>query len=227
VAAGTEASAIDYFWNGHPLRRFASAVSFRARKGMFATFMRELVPAPDCTIVDVGVTPERASREANFFEALYPYKHKLTATSIEDASYLESEYPGVRFVQTDGDRLPFGDKAFDVVVSFAVLEHVGDRERQRRFLAELMRVGRRLFLTTPNRWHPIEFHTIVPFIHWLPQKLHQAILRRIGLRVWAETSALNLVTKKDIAGLLPANSGARIESHKLFGIPSNLIVIID
>ena len=51
--------------------------------------------------------------------------------------------------------------------------------------------------------------------------------RRIGLRVWAETSALNLVTKKDIAGLLPANSGARIESHKLFGIPSNLIVIID
>ena len=46
----------------------------------------------------------------------------------------------------DACALPFADQAFDVVFSNAVIEHVGDVERQRRFVAEALRVGRRVFI---------------------------------------------------------------------------------
>ena len=68
-------------------------------------------------------------------------------------------------------RCPFDDGSFDVVFSNAVIEHVGDRERQGQLVREALRVGRRVFLTTPNRWFPVEVHTRLPFVHWLPDEL--------------------------------------------------------
>ena len=65
--------------------------------------------------------------------------------------------------------MPFADGAFDVVYSNAVIEHVGGRERQEAFVREALRVGRRVFVTTPNRWFPIEVHTRLPLVHWLPE----------------------------------------------------------
>ena len=35
-------------------------------------------------------------------------------------------------------------------------------------MREAVRVGRRVFLTTPNRWFPVEVHTRLPLVHWLP-----------------------------------------------------------
>ena len=76
----------------------------------------------------------------------------------------------IAYVQGDACALPFADRSFDIVFSNAVIEHVGDIERQRLFVAEALRVGRRVFLTTPNRWFPIEVHTRLPFVHWLPER---------------------------------------------------------
>jgi hypothetical protein len=56
-----------------------------------------------------------------------------------------------------------------------VIEHVGDRDRQQAFVHEALRVGDRVFLTTPNRWFPVEVHTRLPFVHWLPDRVaHRA-----------------------------------------------------
>ena len=35
---------------------------------------------------------------------------------------------------------------------------------------ELCRVARRVFVTTPNRWFPLDPHTLLPFAHWLPPR---------------------------------------------------------
>jgi SAM-dependent methyltransferase len=194
---------------------------------MFDTFMHEMIPDAQTSIVDVGVTPDRSLPESNFFEALYPFKQRLTATSIEDAAFLEQHYPGLTFVQTSGNRLPFDDNAFDVAVSFAVLEHVGDRQSQTQFVRELLRVGRMVYLTTPNRAFPIEFHTFVPFIHWLPQPLHQRLLRLLGLPFWSRTENLNLLNKGELLGIFPEERDVRIRDYRLLGFPSNLIAIIN
>ena len=80
-------------------------------------------------------------------------------------------------VRADGRELPFADGAFDLGFSNAVVEHVaGGRDGQRRFVHELCRVARRVFVTTPNRWFPLEVHTLLPFVHWLPARARERVI---------------------------------------------------
>lgn len=192
---------------------------------MYKTFWEMIQPNETTRIVDVGVTPDTALVESNFFEELYPYKHNLTATSIEEASFLESRYQGLKFVRTSGSELPFPDNSFDVAVSFAVLEHVGSRDRQRQFVSELVRVARRVFLTTPDRSFPIEVHTFLPLLHWLPQPVHQRVLRGLGMEFWAKTENLNLLDRKDLLTMFPGEIKVHTCSHRILGVSSNLIAV--
>jgi hypothetical protein len=70
------------------------------------------------------------------------------------------------FVVADGCQLPYRDKAVDLVVSNAVIEHVGLEPEQRRFVLEHIRVGQHCIITTPNRWFPVESHTSALLRHW-------------------------------------------------------------
>lgn len=49
---------------------------------------------------------------------------------------------------------------------------MGDFEKQKKMATEIMRVAKRWFVTTPNRWFPFEFHLRLPFITWLPGELY-------------------------------------------------------
>ncbi|MGZ5817781.1 MAG: methyltransferase domain-containing protein [Burkholderiaceae bacterium] len=93
--------------------------------------------------------------------------------------------------------LPFGDGSFDWVFCDAVIEHVGGSERQYLLLKELMRVARKgIFVTTSNRWHPIEFYTALPLLHWLPISIWKRVLQFLGKEGWASGSMLNLLDAK-------------------------------
>ena len=216
-------SAIDYFSIQHPLRGLASRISFRVRRHIFDLFMAAMNPRPTDRILDVGATPDEILPESNFFEMFYPYPNQLTVTSIEDASFLENRYPGLRFVRTDAGDLPFDDLSFDIVFCSAVLEHVGNRDRQRQFIGELVRVSRKFFVITPNRQFPVEIHTFLPLIHWLPQPIHQWILRKLGLDFWAQTNNLNLLTPRTLKSLFPDTVDIHINRLKLLGLPSNIV----
>jgi SAM-dependent methyltransferase len=215
--------AVDYFSSTHPLRKAATEVAFRARKGMFDYFKRVMPVTPQAAVLDVGVTPDRSLKDSNFFEQFYPYKNKITATSIEDAAFLEEQYPGLTFVQTGGVELPFADNSFDIVFCSAVLEHVGNRANQQKFIEELLRVSRYFFITTPNRQFPVEMHTFLPLVHWLPQRQHQAVLRKLGMTFWAATENLNLLAPGDFLKLFPEYAEIKLHRHRLLGLPSNLI----
>jgi SAM-dependent methyltransferase len=217
-------TTLDYFSLGHPFARVRSRYALRARTRMFEQFMHNVAPTAAETVLDLGVTPDHSLEESNFFEALYPWPQRITAASIEDARHLERRHPGVRFVHLAPGRLPFSDGEFDVVFCSAVLEHVGEREAQRAFVREALRVGRRFFFTTPNRWFPLEFHTLLPLLHWLPQPLHQGALRRVGHDFLARTENLNLLDEAALRGLF-AGSAAELSIRRvrLFGMTSNLV----
>jgi hypothetical protein len=214
---------IDYFSLGQPLNRVRSHFAVEARTRMFEKFMAVMKPTANTRILDLGVTPERSLPESNLFEALYPYKSMLTAASIEDASFLTELYPGMRFVQVSAGRLPLADDGFDILFCSAVLEHVGDSAAQRLFVEECLRVARRFFITTPDRRFPIEMHTMLPFLHWLPQHTHQTLLRAMGKDFWARTENLNLLTPAKLRALFPQCRVLAIESHRLLGWSSNLM----
>lgn len=215
---------IDYFSLGHPLARLRSHYAWRARERMLQRFLSLYQPGPDTRVLDLGVTPDLTLPESNHFEQRYPFPAALTAASIEDVTPLRQRFPEVTLLRIAPGALPFADGAFDLVFCSAVLEHVGNEEQQRRFVAEVLRVGKGFFLTTPNRWFPLEFHTLLPLLHWLPQPWHQRALRLLGKPFWASTDNLNLLSANKVRRLFPHSQQPAVELVRLFGWPSNLIV---
>jgi ubiquinone/menaquinone biosynthesis C-methylase UbiE len=202
-------------------------VAAHQRRKMFSRFMLDTGVAAGEHILDVGVTSDRSYEASNYLEVWYPHKNKITAVGIDDASFLCDQYPGMRFVMADGLRLPFQDQTFDVVHSSAVVEHVGSSARQYAFIAECCRVTRRaVFITTPNRWFPVEFHTVLPLVHWLPKEIFRSLMRRTGRAFFAEERNLNLMTAATLSGLASANRDFvhKVSSVSLAGWPSNLLL---
>ena len=185
--------------------RLADAVSLRSRKRKLRLFLDELEPTPETTVLDVGAD-ELAFGEGdgcatlNFFEELYPWPEQITALGLHNGAGFRARYPGIRYVQGDACALPFEDGEFDIVFSNAVIEHVGGRERQQRLVSEALRVGRRVFITTPNRRFPLEVHTRLPFVHWLPDALAHRAYRAAGKDTATEIS---LLSKPRLAALFP------------------------
>jgi SAM-dependent methyltransferase len=225
-------TAIDYFNSGNPFRGFLSRIALRARRGIYARFVSLAGAEPGRRLLDLGVTPEMGLCDSNFLERWYPHPADITMVSVEDCACLETVFPGTSFVRIEPGRpLPFSDLQFDVGFSSAVIEHVGGTEQQFLILRELLRTCRSVFLTTPNRAFPIEFHTFFPLLHWLPKRLHRRLLAAFGLSFWAEEANLNLLTRRALKRLLvealhTTGRSARwsISNHRLLGLPSNLIL---
>ena len=212
-----------YYEQQPGLGGFVSRTSWYIRKQMYRDIMAIAQPTETTKILDVGVTCDRR-QESNFFEKLYPYPHNITAVGVEDASFLEQDHPGLTFVRTDGSQLPFPDQSFDLVVSFAVIEHVGSRAQQRAFVDELCRVGKQVYITTPNRWFPVEFHCILPLVHWLPPKVFRQILRWLGKDFWADEGNLNLLDQATLWSLFSPTTARQIKHYRLLGLVSNLMI---
>jgi SAM-dependent methyltransferase len=156
--------------------KLADRVSLRSRRRKLGLFLETMQPTPETTVLDVGADDAVFGAAGgcgtlNFFEELYPWPERITALGLSSGDTFRTRYPQVSYVQGDALALPFEDDAFDVYFSNAVLEHVGGRERQERFVREALRVASRVFVTTPNRWFPLEVHTRLPLVHWLPEPL--------------------------------------------------------
>jgi Methyltransferase domain len=200
------------------------------RLKMYRAFLDLGVGAAD-TILDIGATSDRAYDHSNYLEAWHANPEAITAIGVDaGAAFLARAYPGLRFVVANGRRLPFADEAFDFVHSSAVIEHVGDRACQMEFIAEARRVARKaVFLTTPNRWFPVEFHTVLPLAHWLPPSLFRGFLTATGKAFFASEANLNLLSRRQLEGLV-RDTGFRdrveVRGVRLGGLVSNLLLVL-
>jgi ubiquinone/menaquinone biosynthesis C-methylase UbiE len=105
---------------------------------MFNALIKQVVPTAQDNIIDIGVASDQTYLSSNYFEAIYPNKHKITAAGIDDASFLETLYLGMRFVRANALNMPFQNGTFDLVHSSAVLEHVGSLQNQARMISECL-----------------------------------------------------------------------------------------
>jgi hypothetical protein len=206
---------------------FSMQIALRIRRRMFTMFMEQFQPAEFETVLDVGVTSDQSYENSNYFEALYPYKNRIVAIGLQDADFLQIQYPGLHYIRANALNMPFRDRAFDLVHSSAVLEHVGAPERQSRMIAECLRIARRgICVTTPNRWFPIEVHSQLPLVHWLPKSFCRKIFRGLGFEALADESNLNLVDARQLRSLAGPTTEwhFRIGATRVFGWRSNLIL---
>lgn len=200
------------------LSRLAARASLWNRRRKLELFMDTVRPGPETRVVDVGVgdtafgTEPGVAATHNFFEALYPWPERITAVSDVPLTNFARAFPAIRCVAASGIDLPFEDDEFDVAFSNAVIEHVGGREEQRRFVAELCRVAPRVFISTPNRWFPVETHTLLPFLHWLPRAAADRAFAALGKDGWKR---VDLLTKGELLDLFPPSVEARVVESRI------------
>ncbi|RCL52427.1 MAG: class I SAM-dependent methyltransferase [Synechococcus sp. MED-G71] len=204
----------------------AEQIALHVRKKIFADALAICGLDRNMKILDIGVTND-TSADSNFFEKLYPFPWQITAVGLEDASFLEDHYPGLSFLKADACDLPFEDKKFDFAFCSAVIEHVGSRQRQKQLILEAARVASIVMVSTPNKWFPIEFHTLTPFLHWLPPSVFRRFLEITGRNFFAKEENLNLLSAKSIESMcLTEGLYFKAYHQKLFGIVSNLVYVV-
>jgi ubiquinone/menaquinone biosynthesis C-methylase UbiE len=156
------------------------------------------------TLLDVGGGTGIDSE----FVSLYRAFRDVTVVNLDPSPDCYG-LPHIRRMVADGCCLPFADQSFDWVFSNAVIEHVGGFEEQRRFAAEISRVARcGYFVTTPNKFFPIEPHTLLPLYQFLPEPWQRKVVRISPYYVHVYEK-IRLLGARDLRDLFP---GARIVS---------------
>ena len=185
-----------------PPRSLGERVAIMARDRIYDDMVRYCRLGPQDTILDVGVS-DVVTDAANMLERKYPHPDRITAAGLGEGTAFSAAYPKVAYRQIEANRpLPFADKAFDVAVSNAVLEHVGSEQHQAAFVRELARVAHRVFISVPNRYFPIEHHTLIPLLHfWRPG--FELACRWLGKAEWADERNLILMSWKRLEALVP------------------------
>ena len=182
-------------------------------------------------ILDVGVwcnMPEPNPSE-NWLEKQHGGEVKIIAVGLNDMQEFHKKYPKVFCVQADGSALPFKDNAVVAGFSNAVLEHVPSHG-QLHFVQELTRVvQKRAVLAVPDRLSPIEIHSRIFFLHWLP--FWRRLFSLLGENYWSsEINLSTIFTKKSLGKSLNCSSISgkwKIQRQKLFFVPVSLIAIFD
>jgi hypothetical protein len=179
-------------------------------------------------LLDVGTTP--VFDEYNNI-LLHSFKNKKNITSLSnlDCSSLKKNFTKVKFIKGDARRMKFKDNKFDVVYSSATIEHVGSKLSQIKFIKECLRVSRRdVFITTPNRFYPIEFHTKLPLLHFFPPKIYRKILFFFGFSFFSKEKNLNLLSAQDLINIcfFLKIKNYNIIRYKFLCITSNLLLHI-
>jgi SAM-dependent methyltransferase len=194
------------------LNRLKNMVSLRARRRIFEIFMRECAPTQSSRVADFGVSGHREHPVHYFFEELYPHRSNLTviARASENATWFPDQFPGLRLIEADLRQIPLPDLYFDCGICNAVIEHAGPRDQQLALVREVCRVCRRVMFTTPNKWFPVEVHTLIPLAHWLPDATYRRVLRSAGLAYFADVENVNLLDARTFMSLFPTSRRNRL-----------------
>jgi len=192
----------------------------------FDMFMKWAQPSAESTILDVGIT-NSTWRYSNYFEMWYPHQDKITALSLANAPVFCQAFPKVNIVIGDGRSMGFLDNTFDIAFSNAVLEHVGNNQQQKAFIREIIRVSKKAMITTPDRSFPVEFHTLLPVLHWFPRSIYAPVYRLTKNEEWASEQHLNLLTFEQFKALFPSDINVTFKRQRFLGLSSQLIAFVE
>jgi ubiquinone/menaquinone biosynthesis C-methylase UbiE len=208
------------------LKNFFDFIVYHHRKKMYNSIFSDLDSSLNHKILDIGSTSD-TGKSSNAFLCFFP-KNKIVSVSDQTIkTETKLKFPNVEFVLGDALSLNLSDNEFDIVFSNAVLEHVGKNENIKTFILEAYRVSRRdVILITPNRWFPLETHTKIMFLHWLPKKVFRNFIRLIGMNFLSKEENLNLLSSGDLRRIVSSANIQNFEIQKLrfMGFPSNIVL---
>ncbi len=180
------------------------------------------------SVLDIGTTNDLENESSNYLvkniKNIKIFK-SLSNQKIYSKNFQKTLNKSITKELNDHDISTFSS---DVVISNATIEHVGNVKNQLKKISNTIKLSKKIFIiTTPNRYHPIDFHTKIPLIHWFPKKIHRKILSLLGLNFFAKEENLNLLSKNNLEFLLShfKNIEYKIHHIKLMNFKSNFIII--
>ncbi len=219
------------------LDRLVDSIVTRKRSEIFRRIFEGGVVRLDliASVLDVGSTKDSLNQSSNFFARQLSRTTRVTLFSDQRIDpQRDIDFPVADVLVGDASRIGPETGPYDLVLSSATIEHVGTVDDQRRMIACCIRAARKyVIITTPNRWHPLEFHTRLPFLHWLPRRVHRTILKAIGFDFFADEHNLNLLDRHELQTMIDGNDqrerikSCHLEKIRLFGAVSNLVFILE
>jgi len=207
---------------------FVDKIVIKKRQEMCDIISENLKDITINDALDIGTTNDNDFKSDN-----YLIKNLINISifkSITDQSLKDNYFKNIltKSITEDFSTDEINTFRSDLVVSNATIEHVGSFENQIKMIKNISKLTKKYFIiTTPNRYHPLDFHTKLPFIHWLPKKVHRKILSFFRFKFFSYEKNLNLLSENDLRLCLKISG---ITSYKiyyvyLFGFKSNLLVL--
>jgi len=206
---------------------FASSFFRRKRWAIFQDIVESL-PRP-IKILDVGGT-------ARYWENHQLHNENGIEITILNLVPQPALQKNISFLAGDAiDMKDLKDKDYDIVFSNSVIEHVGTFKYQKKMADEIIRVGKRYFIQTPNYFFPIEPHYLFPFFQFLPSSIRfwlvshfklgglnkKADIKRARALIFGD-SRITLLKKRELGILFP---DAKIVRERFMGLTKSFIVI--
>ena len=180
----------------------------------------------DC--LDIGTTEDYSFESSNYIINNIPVKRKKSLSN-QNISSRDFDSTLVKSITEDLKGKELESFRSDLVISSAVIEHVGSFDNQRKMIDNMIKLSKKyVVFTTPNKFHPIEFHTKIFLLHWLPNRRFAKILKILGFDFFSKEENLNLLSKKQLDKLtfrLTDSFEFKIYFVRLFFFKSNFIVI--
>jgi len=208
--------------------KFSDNIVLKKRKEMFEIIKKNINLNNINSVLDVGTTSDNSLESSNFL--IKQFKSIKIKKSISDQKILNHNFFDMTFEASITENLNdnFYNLRSDLLVCSATIEHLGNFSTIKKGIDNIVNFSDKYFIiTTPNRYHPIEFHTKIPFIHFLPKEFHRKLLGFFGNEFFSKEENLNLLSKKDLINLMSnyKNVSYNINEIKLFGFISNFIIV--
>ena len=183
------------------------------------------------SVLDIGTTEDTENESSNLI--IKNIKNIKIFNSISDQKINSNLFTNIlqKSITTNFSEDEIKKMSSDLCISNATIEHVGSHKNQIKMIKNMMDLSNKiLIILTPNRFHPLDFHTKLPFIHWLPKSLHRKILKYLSLDYFSREENLNLLSINDLKKILKnfePKIRYKIKTLNLFGFKSNIIVFIE
>jgi SAM-dependent methyltransferase len=138
------------------------------------------------------------------------------------AGQLTIDLPNTKIICAAGERLPFPQSTFSLILSHEVLEHVTNDRQAVIEMVRALQPGGRMVIFAPNRGYPFETHGIYwrgryhfgnfPLVNYLPSRIRDRLAPHV--RVYSPS---------DLAGLFSGLQVRFIKRTIIFGAYDNII----
>ena len=200
------------------------------KRNKFFEFIKSKIKVENLkSYLDIGTTEDTVSESSNYLNKKFDFI--TTHKSISDQNIKNTRFSNIlkKSITQTFSIEEIEEFKSDLVISNATIEHVGSKINQMKMIENMIELTKKyLIVQTVNRYFPIETHTKIPLLHFLPNNIYRKIYRFVGFKYHSLEENLNLLSFNDIDRIF-INFNKKID-YKIFkistfGFTSNHLVI--